>query len=398
MLPAALSGPARAGITDKNIRFVEYPGFPGAHSTWRSIGYSSIHKKVYIGVTDHRGKIGLYEYDVPRGIMRLLGFVDQLAHLRDYQWQGKIHSEILEGSDGCMYFSTDGGESREEFLMNHPRGYSGGYLFKWDPIEQRLTNLGMGLRNESIKDIALDRTGGLIYGVSYPQVHFLLFDPRTNIFRDLGRVGSDHVPRCVFSDRWGNGYYVDWRQRLIKYERDTGRIFFSADSLPSFPGTPAERIITGVPTYAKDQDSGTLYLITYGNMIVSFVPRRRGIGPVEALGPTYDMEKLPPRGYSPNSAFASNGKLYYFIGGHSQYVAKDTTLLMEFDPQARKKQVVLRFPVNVVSEVTGCDVKDDWGNLYFAGRRESREAENVGESGASRPFMIIFNPGKEISE
>ena len=59
---------------------------------------------------------------------------------------------------------------------------------------------------------------------------------------------------------------------------------------------------------------------------------------------------------------------------------------------------MLRFPVNVVSEVTGCDVKDDWGNLYFAGRRESREAENVGESGASRPFMIIFNPGKEISE
>jgi len=386
-----------ARITEKNIRFVEYPGFPGAHSTWRSIGYSTTHEKVFIGVTNHRDKVGLYEFDVIRDKMRLVGFLPELANLRDFQWQGKVHSEIVEGPHGCMYFSTDGGESREEYLMNHPHGYQGGYIFKWDPAKERLTNLGLGLKYDSIKDIALDRIGGLIYGVSYPQVHFLLWDPGNNIFRDLGRVGSDHVPRCIFSDRWGNGYYVDWRQRLVKYERDSGQLLFSRDSIPAFPGTPAGRIITGVPTYAKDSENGVIYLITYGNMVCAFRPQRRGIGSVEALGATYDMETLPPRGYSPNSGFASNGKLYYFIGGHGQYVARDTTLLMEFDPLTREKQIVLRFPIDVVSEVTGCDVKDDRGNLYFAGRRRSLQAENMGESGASRPFMIIFNPTREIA-
>ncbi len=38
-------------ITEKNLRFVDYPDFPDAHSTWGSIGYSTVHKKVFIGVT-----------------------------------------------------------------------------------------------------------------------------------------------------------------------------------------------------------------------------------------------------------------------------------------------------------------------------------------------------------
>jgi len=384
-----------AEITERNIRYVEYPGFPEAHSTWRSIGYSSTMRKVYVAVTDHRGKIGFYEYDVAVGVMRLNGFIHELAHLRPWQWQGKVHSEIIEGTDGCMYFSTDGGESREEFLMDSPHGYAGGFFFKWDPVQGRLINLGSGLRHESIKDIALDRVGGLIYGVSYPQVHFLVYDPQANVFRDLGRLGSDHVPRCVFSDQWGNGYYVDWRQRLVKYERDTGRLLFSADSLPAFPGTTASRLITGVPTWASDRARGVIYLITYGNMLVAFRPQRRGIGTFQALGPTFDMA-LPPQGYSPNSAFGANGKLYYFIGGHGQYVVRDTTLLMEFDPETGIRRDVLRFPIDRVSEVTGCDVKDEDGNLYFAARRYSAQAETIGESGASRPFLLIFNPEKKF--
>jgi hypothetical protein len=353
---------------------------------------------VYAGVTNHRDKVGLFEYDVPSDNMRLVGFLPALAHLRDWQWQGKIHTQILEGSDGRMYFATDGGESREEFLMNHPQGYYSGMILRWDPEREILEHLGTGLPNESIKDIALDLVGGLVYAVSYPSVHLLLFDPRSNDLRDLGRVGSAHVPRCVFSDRWGNGYYVDWRQRLVKYERDSGRILFSETSIPWFPGTSGERIITGIPTYANDPAGGIIYLITYSGKLIGFHPQRRGIGKIDDHGPIYEGKGLPPPGYSPNSAFGDNGKLYYFIGGHGQYAVKDTTLLMEFDPATGKRQAVLRFPVDVISEVTGCDVKDEQGNMYFCGRRTSRDAEDMGESGASRPFMIIFNPEKKINE
>ena len=106
--------------------------------------------------------------------MGLCGFVPETANLRAYQWQGKIHSQIVEGPGGAMYFTTDGGESREEYLMEHPHGYAGGFVFRWDPAARRLTNLGVGMQYDSIKDLSVDRQSGKVFMVSYPQVRLLL--------------------------------------------------------------------------------------------------------------------------------------------------------------------------------------------------------------------------------
>jgi hypothetical protein len=387
-----------AEITHKNIRFVDYPDFPDAHSTWGSIGFNTRHDKVFMGVTNHRDRVGLFEYDVVSQRMKLCGFVPDLANLREYQWQGKIHSQIVEGPDGSMYFTTDGGESREEYLMNHPHGYSGGFFMKWDPTSDRLTNLGIGMQYESIKDLAVDQIDGRISAVSYPQVHFLTYDPKANRLRDFGRLGSDHVPRVLFRDWWSNVYYVDWRQRLVKYERDEDKLIFAQDSLPSFEGTPGEYIITGITAYAVDKPAGVIYLVTYGAKILAFHPVQKGIGPVEDLGGIFDGTLRPAWNYyCPNLALGRNNKLYYFIGGHGMYAAEgESIVLMEFDPHNRSKHITLTFPLSEISEVTGSDVKDRTGNLYFAGRRSNPRAERMGESGASRPFMILFNPEREV--
>lgn len=387
-----------AEINTRNVRFVEYPNFPDAHSTWGSIGYSSVHNKVFVGVTNHRNRQGLYEYDVASEKMTLVGFLDELAHLRNFQWQGKVHSQIREGPGGAMYFATDGGESREEYLMEHPHGYGGGFLFKWDPKQGRLENLGMGLQYDSIKDLAVDRTTGQILAVTYPQAHLLSFDPAANRMRDLGRLGSDHVARVIFSDQWGNAYYVDWRQRLVKYERDAGKLVFARESLPAFKGTPGEKIITGITGYATDEKTGVIYLVTYGSKVLAFHPQQTGIGKVEDLGGVYDADGVPPYNYyCPNLALGRNGKLYYFLGGHGSYAGKEASIaLMEFDPGTRTKRAILRYPLAAISEATGSDVRDAGGTLYFAGRRDDRRAEKRGESGASRPFLIVFNPEKEI--
>ncbi len=394
LLFLASAAPLSAQISEKNLRFVEYPGFPTAHSTWNSIGYSKKHNKVYIGVTDHRGKVGLYEYDVALDRMRLRGFLHELTNLREYQWQGKIHSQIIEGPDGNMYFSSDGGESREEFLMNHPHGYSGGFFFRWEPELERLRIIGRGMQYESIKDLAVDRIDGTIMGVSYPQVHLLLYDYRKNDLRDMGRVGSDHVPRVLWRDWWGNMYYVDWRQRMIKYEHDTGELLFCSDSLPAFDGTPGGKIITGVTGWAEDRENGVIYLVTYGAMLAAFYPSQTGFGRVEDLGGVFDSDDREPYNYyCPNLALGDNGLLYYFLGGHGSLVeGKEQNVLMEFDPRTREKRIVLRFPQKVINEVTGSRVKDANGNMYFCGRRHDPQAEMMGESGASRPFMIILNP------
>jgi hypothetical protein len=388
----------QAQDASRHVRFVDYPDFPEGHSSWGSIGFNRKHQKVFVGVTNHRNKIGLFEYDLKTGKMGLCGFVATLANLRDFQWQGKIHSQIVEGPDGAMYLTTDGGESREEYLMEHPGGYSGGFFLKWDPATRTMSNLGTGLQYESLKDLAVNPRSGEIIAVSYPQVHLLSYQPAQNQLRDLGRLGSDHVPRVLFNDHWGNCYYVDWRQRLVKYDSQSKQLQFARESLPAFPGTPGEYIVTGITAYAKDPEAGIIYLITYGAKLLAFHPTQEGIGRVEDLGGIFDGAQKPAWNYyCPNLARGKNGKLYYFIGGHGMYANQgEKIVLVEFDPAQKTKRIVLTFPLTTISEVTGSDIKDDQGNLYFAGRCSDPKAEARGESGASRPFMIIFNPEKEL--
>ena len=385
-------------ITNDNIILINYPGFQDQHSTWGDIGYNTVHNKVYIGVTNHHDNIAIYEYDVAKDEMSNKGLIAEMANLREFQWQGKIHSKIVEGANGVMYFSTDGGESREEYLMNNPQGYAGGYFMCWDPKIDKLTNLGMGLQYESIKDIDVDAKSGTIYGITYPQAHFLVYKPDENKLRDLGRLASTHVPRVMFTDQWGNCYYVDWRQRLVKYEISSDRLVFAKESLPAFQGTPGSHIVTGITSYSKDHQHGIIYLITYGAKIVAFHPQKEGIGTYEDLGGVFDLpegEQWKP--YVPNLGLGANGKLYYIIGGHGNFVKKDKTIMVEFDPESGKKNIIYEFPVQTMVEATGSDVTDKDGNIYFAGRRMvSEEKEGKEESVNSKPFMIKFNPERSV--
>jgi hypothetical protein len=262
----------KQGITNNNISFIQYPDFPEAHSTWGSIGYNAKYNKVYIGVTNHHNKVGFYEYNPALPEMKLIGFINDLGHLRPFQWQAKIHSKFVFGSDGNAYFTTDGGESREEYLMDHPQGYVGGFFMKWDPVTSQMTNLGMAMSFESLKDIEIDPTTNILYAITYPQAHFILYDPAKNDLRDLGRLASSHVPRVLFTDWWGNCYYVDWRQRFVKYEIDKGFFVFAKNSLPAFEGTPGGKIITGITAFSKDEKNKIIYIITYGAKIIAFHP------------------------------------------------------------------------------------------------------------------------------
>jgi hypothetical protein len=207
---------------------------------------------------------------------------------------------------------------------------------------------------------------------------------------------SGYVPRVIFTDQWGNGYYVDWRQRLVKYERETGKLLFARNSLPAFEGTPGFFIMSGITARIYDP-SGTIYLLTYASKILAFHPTREGIGAVEDLGPVYEGTKPLWDYWCRNLARGRNGKLYYFVGGHGRYTEHgDVVVMMEFDPEIRVKRELMRFPFGRLLEVPGIGVTDRDGNIYFAAHRSDPKAIAVGDSKASFPFLMIFNPEKEL--
>ena len=331
------------------------------------------------GVTNHIDSLGLYGYNISKNNMELKGFVRDLTNLRSFQWQGKIHSKFVPDADGNMYFSTDGGDYRHLNFMDGSKGYGGGYLMKWDPVVEKLTNLGMGLQYDSMKDIDIDPETGMIYAITFPQVHFLVYDTKKNNLRDLGRLGSTYVPRVLFTDQWGNCYYEDWRQRLVKYEKSIDKLVFDKKSLPTF------HTIESIIAYAKDEVKGIIYIITAGAKLFAFHPQKTGIGKVEDLGGVFDaIGKEKWDYYAPNLNIGNNGKLYYFIGGHGNFAIKDKTVLIEFDPHSHERRILFEYPTTTLEEVTGSNVKDKEGNLYFAARD------------ANKAFMIKFNPEKDV--
>lgn len=383
-------------ITRDNFAFIAYPGFPEQSSTWDDIGYDATNNVVYIGVTNHKDNQGWYAYDVAKQKMELLGFIRDMTGLREQQWQGKVHTKIVEGPDGNMYFGTDGGESRQEYLMNHPHGYHGGFFMKWDPATgtmRILSKVPADLRYESIKDVCVDKETGIVYGISYPQVHFIKYDPSTNEMRDLGRLGSAHVPRVMFTDKWGNVYYMDWRQRLVKYDKGEDRFFFAKTGIPRFPDQPGQTTVTGITAYAKDEVNNVIYFAVYNGMIAAIHPQKTGMGKIDTLGRLvpekyYDSGIPPWHAYTPDMAVGKNGKVYYFSGSEGRYVQKGKCLFMEYDPETGKKQLIYDFPTSEVAIVSGSNTTDKEGNMYFAAFK------NVKVNGHSKsvPFMIKFNP------
>ena len=123
-----------------------------------------------------------------------------------------------------------------------------------------------------------------------------------------------------------------------------------------------------------------------------FYPQKDGVGKVVDLGGAADSSKdvLPYGPYVPNLNVGNNGKLYYIVGGHGNFIIENKTVLMEFDPATKKHTIVYQFPVEELSEATGSDTKDKEGNLYFAGRKDL--------STGSVPFLIKFNPGKNVKK
>ncbi|MBL8029623.1 MAG: hypothetical protein JNL74_24630 [Fibrobacteres bacterium] len=388
----------------KLLKHVEYPEMVKPHSSWGSIGYSEKTDKVIIGVCDHESVIGLFEWDCKKEKMSLRSYVHKGANLQEWQWQGKIHSQIVENSnDGWMYFGTDGGENREEYYMDHPHGYNGGFFMKYNPSTYELINLGNAVRYESIKEMVINQKDNLLYAISYPSSRFIIKNLATGAITDKGMINKAYVARTLFTDSYGNGYYTDMRGCLIKYEPDGDTILWSDTPLFMEPSkTESWKLRSGIRAFATDSKKGIFYFQTAWSRLFSIKPQKKGIGEIKDLGyllnPSETIHDTTIiKATSPNLALAPNGKLYYWLGGHGSFLFKDTSVLVECDPETKEKNIVYKCPKAVMEEATGSQIIDKKGKIYFAGRRAIK-GESSGESGSSRAHLIIFTPPKKDSK
>lgn len=180
-------------------------------------------------------------------------FINKVRPLGKIGNDNGVHHGLLEGKDGEIYIGT--GKSiyehvklTREFpieiegiekqlwkdIKTHFEGYEGGHIYKYDPVKGdrvRYTNddsapledLGIPVKGNSIYAVCMNTDSTKIYGLSYPDANFFIFDLATKTTKNLGDIYTHKV--------YG-GPERHWRSvpRALYCHPGTGYVYTSGDN------------------------------------------------------------------------------------------------------------------------------------------------------------------------
>lgn len=180
-------------------------------------------------------------------------FINKVRPLGKIGNDNGVHHTLLEGRDGMIFIGT--GKSiyeqvrlTEEFpvqyegiekqlwkdIKNHFVGYAGGHIYCYDPRigdKDKYTNgdptpledLGIPIPGNTIYAMCLNVDSTKIYGLSYPDAQFFIFDLETRKTKNFGDI---------FTNKVYGGPERHWRSvpRALYCDRTTGYIYTSGDN------------------------------------------------------------------------------------------------------------------------------------------------------------------------
>ena len=184
------------------------------------------------------------------------------------------------------------------------QNYAGGHLYLYKPSSNRnvklpemnaeVEDLGMPLANNSIYCLTINPKIGEIYGLTYPDGHFFIYNIEQKKFSDLGEIDSKKVyhgperiwrtlPRALVCDEEGR-VFTSATNGMLKYYDPKSRELVSTNL--EVPGDyyylQFYQDYTAVEYFAKDAN-GLIYGGTSDGYLFSFDSRKmelRNLGKV----------------------------------------------------------------------------------------------------------------------
>lgn len=201
--------------------------------------------KVYVGLNQHAKGGTVAMYDPETDTIKNLGDMNRITGQTNL-WvepQAKVHSQICEGSDGKIYFGTHLSGFFNFAKFTSGEAYPGGHWMVYDPVEDIVNDLGIGRKGNGFLTMTMDPKRGRLYGVTYPQAHFLYYDIETGLTTDMGQVQNwDAIGRTLALDDLGRIYGCYDRGRLWRYDPEKDQIENLLIQLPQREvGVPVHR-------------------------------------------------------------------------------------------------------------------------------------------------------------
>ncbi len=377
---------------------IPIPATPGGMAIWGAVGRSS-KGQIYLGVSavDWKGaKSGstlkeisarLFEFDpTSRALRDRGGPVEQLKRLglhRPGEQQQKIHSKIVEGADGAIYFAS-GDEAGADFSAGSPKNPT------WPSHLWRIKSEGSEwehLLSTPEHLIAVARGGDRIFALGWHGHVLYSFDPATGKV-DRVEVGSmlGHISRNLATDSRGHAYVPRVKveseggarlvSTLVEYDVDLQEV--GETPLEHYLGESpaASHGITGVQPLAD----GSIAFVTHAGYLYQIFPNPDRAADVAKLGWFYPTGS----GHYIASLFTFDGVRHLLGVSQSESGAEWITFDLKAQ-RSRAAKLPSKVPVIALTSssgegplsslstaelgsVYGCSTRDDDGNFYLVGR------------------------------
>jgi len=215
----------------------------------------------------------------------------------------EVDSQFSSYSDGVRYqWKLSGGDMGYQYIdlilwndiKNHFKDYPGGHLYRYNPresnhkvklpdMECELEDLGIPVAGNSIYALTINPEGDVIYGVTYPDGHFFLYDIESKKLKDISPIDKEvtfhgperhwrSLPRALICDDSGRVYTSGNDGVLVYYCPKSNKIVSTELEIPGdyYPAHPYTDYAV-VEYFAKD-DSGLIYGGSSDGYLFSFDP------------------------------------------------------------------------------------------------------------------------------
>jgi len=273
------------------------------------------------------------------------GYVEPLGTLADAR---AVHHSLVVGQAGEVYIGT------ALAVDNNAQGYEhylGGHLLKYVPAEDTARNgiriekacpvvdLGVPSKGQGIYALTIDRSRGVIYGLTYPDGEFFSYQFHPGAVKIYGRVATNIMPgekfenekaigRALALDQDGNVFTSGEGGRFYRFDIKTQHLEHLEVGVPAVPG---REVYNRVDAWTADVD-GNLYGGTSDGYLFRLNPARPA---VVNFGKPLNQYRI--RGL----VLAHNGKLYG-IGGDDDEMAR----LFSYDPASGLYELLGMIDVN----------------------------------------------------
>jgi hypothetical protein len=318
------------------VDFAYFPGQTYAGKPWSAWGESTFADgKYYASIGDHLAPAGtafVYEYDPAKKTFRQLVDVQKLLNLPEGHYApGKIHTQLVMGKDGFLYFATHRGSTQVTRDQYH---FKGDWIVRVDPKAAKGEVVAHApVPKHCIPTGTLDPERLIFYGGTTPgegkeggeTIHFFAYDVQKK--KVLCDVPEGPKRAMIFAKSSGRVYYMNASENaFMRYDPAKG-----GDPV-KIPGE------LGLRAASDETKDGIVYTVSTGQggrepMLYAFDTKTEkitelgsalvgGVGYITAL-------KIDPTGRY----------LYYIPGAHGG-ADKDGSAVVQYDTKTKVKKVI----------------------------------------------------------